>query len=154
MPETSSKTKHTVAFIGLGVMGFPMASHLQRAGHHVTVYNRTGSKAQAWVEQNPGARSAPTPAQAALGADFVFSCVGNDDDLRSVTLGEHGAFDTMKTRQHLCRQYHRIGRCGPRTGSSGQSKTIAFYGCACFRRAIRCRKRCSDHHGWGRVRCF
>jgi 3-hydroxyisobutyrate dehydrogenase-like beta-hydroxyacid dehydrogenase len=96
MPDTSSKTKHTVAFIGLGVMGFPMASHLQRAGHHVTVYNRTNSKAQAWVEQNPGARSAPTPAQAALGAEFVFSCVGNDDDLRSVTLGEHGTFAAME----------------------------------------------------------
>jgi 3-hydroxyisobutyrate dehydrogenase-like beta-hydroxyacid dehydrogenase len=84
-----------VAFLGLGVMGHPMAGHLARAGHHVTVYNRTASKAAAWVAEFGGA-SAPTPAQAAAGADFVFACVGNDDDLRAVTTGADGAFAGMK----------------------------------------------------------
>ncbi len=83
-----------VAFVGLGVMGFPMAGHLARAGHDVTVYNRTAAKAQAWVAEY-GGRSAATPAAAAAGAEFVFACVGNDDDLRSVTGGAVGAFATM-----------------------------------------------------------
>jgi 3-hydroxyisobutyrate dehydrogenase-like beta-hydroxyacid dehydrogenase len=83
-----------VAFIGLGVMGHPMAGHLARAGHHVTVYNRTAAKAEAWVAAYGGA-SAPTPAEAARGAEIVFACVGNDDDLRAVTLGAQGAFGTM-----------------------------------------------------------
>ncbi|MDQ0394316.1 NAD(P)-dependent oxidoreductase [Labrys monachus] len=85
-----------LAFLGLGVMGFPMAGHLVlRGGHDVTVYNRSPAKAQAWVEKF-GHRSAPTPAEAASGADIVFACVGNDDDLRSVTLGAAGAFAGMK----------------------------------------------------------
>lgn len=84
-----------VAFLGLGVMGHPMAGHLARAGHQVTVYNRTAAKAEAWVKEYGGA-SAATPATAAAGADIVFACVGNDDDLRSVVLGEHGAFAGMK----------------------------------------------------------
>ena len=85
----------TVTFLGLGVMGHPMAGHLARAGHRVTVYNRTAAKAAAWVAEYGGA-SAPTPAQAAQGADFVFACVGNDDDLRAVTTGADGAFAGMK----------------------------------------------------------
>ncbi|UUP15603.1 NAD(P)-dependent oxidoreductase [Nitratireductor thuwali] len=85
-----------VAFIGLGVMGYPMAAHLKnRGGHEVTVYNRTQAKAEKWVAEHGGA-SAPTPAEAADGKDFVFSCVGNDDDLRSVTLGGDGAFGAIK----------------------------------------------------------
>ena len=84
-----------VAFLGLGVMGYPMAGHLARAGHHVTVYNRTAAKAAAWAAEYGGS-SAPTPAQAAQSADIVFACVGNDDDLRSVTVGDHGAFSGMK----------------------------------------------------------
>ena len=83
-----------VAFLGLGVMGHPMAGHLARAGHRVTVYNRTAAKAEAWVREYGGA-SAATPREAAQGAEFVFACVGNDDDLRSVVLGEHGAFAGM-----------------------------------------------------------
>jgi 3-hydroxyisobutyrate dehydrogenase len=83
-----------VAFLGLGVMGAPMAGHLARAGHAVTVYNRTAAKAQAWV-RNYGGRAADTPQQAAAGAEFVFCCVGNDDDLRAVTLGKAGAFAGM-----------------------------------------------------------
>ena len=84
-----------ITFIGLGVMGFPMAGHLARAGHDVTVYNRTSGKAEAWVAEY-GGRSAATPALAAAGADFVFTCVGNDDDLRQVTLGPDGAIGVMK----------------------------------------------------------
>lgn len=83
-----------VAFIGLGVMGHPMAGHLARAGHRVTVYNRSAAKAEGWVREYGGS-SAPTPRAAAAGADFVFACVGNDDDLRSVVLGEHGAYAGM-----------------------------------------------------------
>jgi 3-hydroxyisobutyrate dehydrogenase len=85
----------TVAFIGLGVMGYPMAAHIKnRGGHDVTVYNRTTEKAIRWVEEHGGNRAA-TPAEAARGKDFVFACVGNDADLRQVTLGEDGAFSTM-----------------------------------------------------------
>lgn len=83
-----------VAFIGLGVMGFPMAGHLARAGHDVTVYNRTSAKAEAWVKAHGGAFAA-TPEEAARGAEIVFACVGNDDDLRQVTVGEAGAFHGM-----------------------------------------------------------
>ncbi|PTM38648.1 NAD(P)-dependent oxidoreductase [Bosea sp. 124] len=83
-----------VAFIGLGVMGYPMAGHLKAKGHEVTVYNRNPTKAQAWVSQHAGI-SAPTPADAAQGQEIVFACVGNDEDLRSVTLGEQGAFAGM-----------------------------------------------------------
>lgn len=83
-----------VAFLGLGVMGYPMAGHLQSAGHSVTVYNRTTAKAEAWVTEHGGAM-ATTPAEAAQGADFVMACVGNDDDLRGVCLGDTGAFAGM-----------------------------------------------------------
>ena len=85
-----------VVFLGLGVMGYPMAGHLKtRGGHEVTVYNRTGTKADAWVKAF-GGHAAPTPREAVSGADFVFACVGNDDDLRSVVLGPDGAFAGMK----------------------------------------------------------
>jgi len=84
-----------VAFLGLGVMGHPMAGHLARAGHAVTVYNRTAAKSAAWAKEYGGA-SAATPREAAAGADIVFACVGNDDDLRSVTVGADGAFAGMK----------------------------------------------------------
>ena len=83
-----------IAFIGLGVMGYPMARHLAVVGHQVVVYNRTESKAKAWLADNSGAW-APTPALAAQGADVVCCCVGNDDDLRSVLLGEEGVFTSM-----------------------------------------------------------
>jgi 3-hydroxyisobutyrate dehydrogenase-like beta-hydroxyacid dehydrogenase len=84
-----------VAFVGLGVMGYPMAGHLAAGGHDVTVYNRTAAKADGWAKQH-GGKSAATPQAAADGADFVFCCVGNDDDLRAVTTGENGAFHGMK----------------------------------------------------------
>ncbi|ORE94388.1 NAD(P)-dependent oxidoreductase [Acuticoccus yangtzensis] len=84
-----------VAFLGLGVMGYPMARHLKNGGHDVTVYNRTTAKAEKWAAENGGSFKA-TPAEAAEGQDFVFCCVGNDDDLRSVTIAEGGAFAAMK----------------------------------------------------------
>ncbi len=89
-----SNGSQKVAFIGLGVMGYHMAGHLAKAGHEVTVYNRSGAKADKWLEEFSG-RKALTPQEAAGGADIVFCCVGNDDDLRSVTTAEQGAFKGM-----------------------------------------------------------
>ncbi len=86
----------TVAFLGLGVMGYPMAGHLAAKGHTVRVYNRSAAKRQAWTDQHPGSAHA-TPKEAAQGAEVVFCCVGNDDDLRSVVLGDEGAFAGMAT---------------------------------------------------------
>ena len=87
----------SVAFIGLGVMGYPMAGHLAKTGgHDVTVYNRTSAKADKWAAEY-GGKAASTPKEAAEGADYIFACVGNDDDLRSVTLGEDGAFHSVKS---------------------------------------------------------
>ncbi len=85
-----------VAWIGLGVMGFPMAGHIrEKGGHELTVYNRTAAKADEWAAKH-GGQTAATPAEAARGAEFVFACVGNDDDLREVTLGADGAFQTLE----------------------------------------------------------
>ena len=89
-----------IAFLGLGVMGYPMAGHLARAGHRVCVYNRSPAKAAQWLAEHGAAgghTTAPTPRDAAAGADIVFSCVGNDDDLRSVVLGDGGAFGGMRS---------------------------------------------------------
>ncbi|MFT5391266.1 MAG: 3-hydroxyisobutyrate dehydrogenase, partial [Gammaproteobacteria bacterium] len=83
-----------VAFLGLGVMGFPMAGHLAAAGHDVTIYNRSPARSKAWLEAHSGT-AADTPAQAAAQAQIVFACVGNDDDVREVVLGDQGAFDGM-----------------------------------------------------------
>jgi 3-hydroxyisobutyrate dehydrogenase len=88
-------TTMNIAFLGLGVMGYPMAGHLNEAGHRVTVYNRSPKKAEAWAAQY-GGQTANTPAQAAEGKDLVFACVGNDDDLRQVCTGIHGAFHAMQ----------------------------------------------------------
>ena len=90
-----SERKLRISFIGTGVMGGPMAGHLVKAGHHLTVYNRTRTKADAWVAQHGGAAAA-TPAEAARDADVVLTCVGNDDDLAQVTLGRDGAFKAMR----------------------------------------------------------
>ncbi len=109
-----------VAFLGLGVMGYPMAGHLRnKGGHEVTVYNRTRSETDRWVSQY-GGRAAGTPAEAAAGQDLVFSCVGNDDDLRSITLGPKGAFLSMKkdalfvdhttTSAEVARELHAAAR--------------------------------------------
>ena len=84
-----------VTFIGLGVMGYPMAGYIAKAGHDVTVYNRTAAKAEKWVGEY-GGKHAATPKEAAKDSDFVFTCVGNDNDLKEVTIGEHGAFHSVK----------------------------------------------------------
>ena len=93
--DASKKSSGQVAFIGLGVMGYHMAGHLAKGGHQVTVYNRTAARAKKWVEEFSG-KSADTPAAAAKAADVVFACVGNDDDVRQVTVGENGAFSGMR----------------------------------------------------------
>lgn len=108
-----------VAFIGLGVMGYPMAGHLKKAGYDVCVYNRTQNKAQRWAEEYQG-RYAETPARAALDAEFVFVCVGNDDDVRQVVLGQQGVLQAMTagsvlvdhttTSAHLARELHQTAK--------------------------------------------
>lgn len=90
-------TPQTIAFIGLGVMGSPMAGHLAKAGHQVTVFNRTPEKASQWVVKYPNHQSAATPAEASANADLVFMCVGKDDDVREVVTGEQGILKTLKT---------------------------------------------------------
>ncbi len=111
-----SVTPHAVAFLGLGVMGYPMAGHLARAGHRVTVYNRTEAKARQWAQEY-GGKVGKTPREAAKDAQIVFSCVGNDDDLRSVMLGDTGAFagmakdaiavDNTTASARIARELHR-----------------------------------------------
>src|SRR5947209_17013489 len=94
--DAKEETMAKVAFLGLGVMGYPMAGHLKnKGGHDVTVYNRTATKAEQWTKEF-GGRSARTPKEAAKDQDFVMMCVGNDNDVREVTLGKDGAFDAMR----------------------------------------------------------
>jgi len=138
-----------VAWIGLGVMGYPMAGHLKSRGHHdVTVFNRTQRKADAWVADYGGTH-ARTPAEAADGADFVFTCVGNDDDLREVTLGPDGAFQTLKAdavfadhttaSAHIARELHEAAHergagaldapvSGGQSGAEGGTLTVMVGG--------------------------
>jgi 3-hydroxyisobutyrate dehydrogenase-like beta-hydroxyacid dehydrogenase len=120
-PTPSRKT----AFLGLGVMGHPMAGHLARAGHSVTVYNRTVAKAQAWAGEF-GGRAAPTPREAAAGADFVFACVGNDDDLRSVVLGDQGAFAGMKPGAVLVDHTTASAAIARELGATAKAKGLSF----------------------------
>ena len=114
-----------VAFLGLGVMGYPMAGHLARAGHGVTVYNRTAAKAEGWVKEYGGA-AAGTPAAAAAGADFVFACVGNDDDLRSVTLGADGAFAGMKAGAVFVDHTTASAEVARELAAAAKSRGLAF----------------------------
>ncbi|WP_281063843.1 MULTISPECIES: NAD(P)-dependent oxidoreductase [Rhizobium] len=115
-----------VSFIGMGVMGYPMAGHLKvKGGHDVTVYNRTVTKAEAWAKQYDG-KFAPTPAQAAAGADFVFTCVGNDDDLRSVTTGENGVLSSMKAGSILIDNTTASAEVARELYAAAKEKGIAF----------------------------
>ena len=114
-----------VAFIGLGVMGFPMAGHLKLAGHDVCVYNRTTSKAEKWVASF-GGRMAATPAEAARGAQIVFACVGNDDDLRSVVLGENGAFAGMESGSVFVDHTTASAAGARELEAEGKTRGIAF----------------------------
>ncbi len=115
-----------VAWIGLGVMGFPMAGRLSnKGGHDVTVYNRSPAKAEAWVARH-GGRSAPSPAAAALSADFVFCCVGNDDDLRSVTTGPQGAFRGMGAGSVFIDHTTASAEVARELHAAGSARGIAF----------------------------
>ena len=114
-----------VSFIGLGVMGFPMAGHLATAGHEVTVYNRTPSRAEAWAQQY-GGQTAETPADAVRGADFVLVCVGNDDDVRSVVLGEAGAFARMPAGSILIDHTTTSANVSRELTNIGKDQDIAF----------------------------
>ncbi len=114
-----------VAFLGLGVMGYPMAGHLQAAGHDVTVFNRTAAKAEAWVAEHGGAM-ALTPEEAAKGATLVFACVGNDDDLRMVCTGEGGAFHGMENGAIFVDHTTVSAKVTTELYALGQDKGIAF----------------------------
>lgn len=115
-----------VAFIGLGVMGYPMAGHLKtKGGHDVCVYNRTAAKAEKWVAEFGGS-SAQTPSEAANGADFVFTCVGNDDDLRAVTLGEDGVLSTMEAGSVLIDNTTASADVAKELAAAAQAKGCGF----------------------------
>jgi 3-hydroxyisobutyrate dehydrogenase-like beta-hydroxyacid dehydrogenase len=114
-----------VAFLGLGVMGHPMAGHLARAGHRVTVYNRTADKAQQWV-RDYGGGAAPSPGDAARDADIVFACVGNDDDLRSVVLGPDGAYAGMKPGAVFVDHTTASAAVARELSAAGRERGIAF----------------------------
>jgi len=120
-----------VAFIGLGVMGFPMAGHLASAGHGVTVYNRTGSKADQWIdaynsENEAELYTAPTPAGAAADADIVFACVGADGDVAQICLGEDGAFSAMKPGSIFVDHTTASATCAREMAAAAEKKGIAF----------------------------
>ena len=114
-----------IAFLGLGVMGYPMAGHLQAAGHDVTVYNRTTAKAEAWVKEHGGAMGV-TPKEAAAGAAFVMTCVGNDDDLRMVCAGDDGAFEGMGEGAILVDHTTVSAKVTAELYEAGKAKGIAF----------------------------
>jgi 3-hydroxyisobutyrate dehydrogenase-like beta-hydroxyacid dehydrogenase len=114
-----------VAFLGLGVMGYPMAAHLARAGHRVTVYNRTAAKAEKWVAEH-GGRAEATPRAAAAGADLVFACVGNDDDLRAIVLGDEGAFAGMKRSAIFVDHTTASAAVARQLSAEGRSRGLGF----------------------------
>jgi 3-hydroxyisobutyrate dehydrogenase-like beta-hydroxyacid dehydrogenase len=114
-----------IAFIGLGVMGYPMAGHLAKAGHPVTVFNRTQAKAGQWAQAHAG-QWAATPAQAAAGAAFVFACVGNDDDLRQVTTGPDGAFEGMREGTIFVDHTTASAQVARELAAAAQAKGLAF----------------------------
>ncbi len=114
-----------IAFIGLGVMGFPMAGHLARAGHDVCVYNRTSKKAQRWVSEYAGSAAA-TPAEAARGADFVFTCVGNDDDLLEVTTGPEGVLVSMQASSLLIDHTTASAEVARKLGELARNQGVGF----------------------------
>jgi 3-hydroxyisobutyrate dehydrogenase len=114
-----------VAFLGLGVMGYPMARHLKAKGHEVTVYNRTLAKAEKWVSEN-GGRLARTPKEAAGGQEIVFACVGNDDDLRQVVLGQDGAFEGMASGATFVDHTTASAEVARELDAKGREKGVGF----------------------------
>ncbi len=139
-----------VAFLGLGVMGYPMAGHLARAGHRVTVYNRTPEKAAKWVAQHgndkKGNRSAPTPAAAAADVDIAMMCVGNDDDVRAVALGADGALAVDAGRQRARRPYDCLGAGRARAPRRRRGQRRRFHRRAGVGRSGGSRERQADDH--------
>lgn len=135
-----------VAFIGLGAMGYPMAGHLANKGHDVTVFNRTLATAQRWAQEYSG-RVAQTPAQAAQDAEFVLCCVGNDDDLRAVTVGEHGAFSTIAAGSVFIDHTTASAQVARELGAAAQERSFCIFRCACIRWSIGCAKWCADYYG-------
>ncbi|MEZ5740884.1 MAG: NAD(P)-dependent oxidoreductase [Burkholderiaceae bacterium] len=115
-----------VAFLGLGVMGGPMAAHLLAAGHQVTVYNRTAARAKAWVDKRGGGTAAATPREAAAQADIVFACVGNDDDLRSIVLGDDGAFAGMSKGSVFVDHTTASAKVARELHAEAQKRSLAF----------------------------
>tara|TARA_B100001123_G_scaffold400189_1_gene485766 strand:+ start:323 stop:1204 length:882 start_codon:yes stop_codon:yes gene_type:complete len=114
-----------VSFIGLGVMGYPMAGHLAKDGYAVRIYNRTPEKARKWVEEY-GGESAPTPAEAAKGSDVVFACVGNDDDIREVTVAEDGAFHGMSAGAHFVDHTTASAEVARELSAAAETKGLYF----------------------------
>jgi 3-hydroxyisobutyrate dehydrogenase-like beta-hydroxyacid dehydrogenase len=132
-----------VAFLGLGVMGFPMARHLAAKGHDVTVYNRTAAKAERWTSEH-GGRWAATPREAAAGCEIVFACVGNDDDLRSVTTAEGGAFDAMKPGQTFVDHTTASAEVARELEAAASARGFGFIDAPVLRRPGRGRERHPD----------
>ncbi|WP_458526497.1 NAD(P)-dependent oxidoreductase [Onishia taeanensis] len=116
---------HTIAFIGLGVMGYPMAGHLAQAGYTLRVYNRTATKAEAWTQEHPGSHH-PTPGEAADGADLVLVCVGNDDDVREVTLGDEGVLCGLKAGAVLVDHTTASAKLARELDAACRAQDIAF----------------------------
>ncbi len=114
-----------VSFIGLGVMGYPMAGHISKAGHNVTVYNRTKSKAEKWITENKG-KIANTPEEAAKDSDFVFTCVGNDEDLKEVSIGKKGIFNTIKKGCIYIDNTTASAKVATELYSKAKSKSVGF----------------------------
>ena len=140
-----------VAFLGMGVMGAPMAGHLAVAGHEVGVYNRTASKAKTWAKSHDG-KAFPTPRDAAEGRDVVFACVGNDDDLRGVCLGENGAFAGMGEGAVFVDHTTVSAEVTRGIGGSGWKEGDFLGGCAGFGRAGGGGERTAGDHVRGKRR--
>ena len=136
-----------VAFIGLGVMGYPMAGYISKAGHNVTVYNRTSSKADKWVKEYKGSK-ADTPAKAAEGADFIFTCVGNDNDLREVTFGDNGIFKTIKKGTIYVDNTTASATIAREIYEFAKKKWIWIIRCTSIRWSSWSRKWCTNCYDW------
>ncbi len=141
-----------VAWIGLGVMGYPMAGHIKaKGGHDLTVYNRTVEKAAKWAAQH-GGKTAATPAEAAKDADFVFCCVGNDADLREVTLGANGAFSGMRKGSIFIDNTTASADIARELNEAAGTRGFGFLDAPGIGRPGRCGERRPDRHGRRRFR--
>ena len=131
---------------GLGVMGYPMAGYISKGGHNVTVFNRTKSKAEKWIKEYKG-KMVETPAEAAKDADYIFTCVGNDNDLREVTFGDNGAFKTIKKVQSILITLRHQQQL-PEKFMNTQKMDLCIR-CSSIRWTSRCRKWCPNSNDWG-----